>query len=100
MVKHIILWKFKPEFSESEKAKIKENAKRELENLVGKVPGLIAIKLNINGLNSSNADMMLVSTLESAEALKEYQKHPDHIAAADNFVRPFTEQRLCLDFED
>ena len=67
--------------------------------MVGKVPGLVELKVNINGLASSNADLMLDSTLESEEALKGYAVHPAHVAAADTYVRPFTEVRLCLDFE-
>jgi hypothetical protein len=42
---------------------------------------------------------MLDSLLESEEALKAYQTHPDHVAAANNFVRPFTEVRMCMDYE-
>ena len=100
MVKHVILWTLKPEFSDTEKAKIKADAKRELEALVGKVEGLTELKLYINGLESSNADMMLDSSFVSVDALKGYQVHPDHVYAADNFIRPFTKARLCLDFED
>ncbi|MDY5117108.1 Dabb family protein [Treponema succinifaciens] len=33
------------------------------------------------------------------EALKEYSKHPEHVAVADSKVRPFTASRACLDFE-
>lgn len=100
MVKHMILWKIDEKFSPEEKQKIMEDAKRELEALVGKVPGLLDIKLQIEKLPSSNADMMLDSTLESEDALKGYQVHPDHVAAANTFVRPFTSERLCLDFEN
>ncbi len=99
MIKHMILWKIDEKFSADEKAKILADAKRELEALKGKVPGLIEIKLQTEKLPSSNADMMLDSTLESEEALKNYQVHPDHVAVANNFVRPFTSERLCLDFE-
>lgn len=99
MVKHIILWTLKSEFSDEEKKEIKRNAKRELEALVGKVDGLLELKLITEGLDSSNADMMLDSTLKDEAALKGYQVHPAHVAAADGFVRPFTAQRLCLDFE-
>lgn len=99
MVKHMILWKIDEKFSTEEKQKIMEDAKVALEALKGKVPGLLDIKLQIDKLPSSNADMMLDSTLESEEALKGYQVHPDHVAAANNFARPFTSERLCLDFE-
>ena len=42
---------------------------------------------------------MLDSTLESAEALKGYAPHPAHVAVRDTKVRPYTVERLCLDFE-
>ncbi|MEE1048442.1 MAG: Dabb family protein [Clostridia bacterium] len=99
MVKHVILWNLKDEYSEEEKKNIKANIKREIEALQGKIPGLIDIKIYTDGLASSNADLMLDSTLESEEALKAYAIHPDHVAAADGFVRPYTASRSCLDFE-
>ena len=99
MVKHVILWQLKDEFSKEEKEKIKIDAKGSLEGLMGKIEGLLEIKLNIVGLESSNADMMLDSSFESEAALKGYAVHPEHVKAADTFVRPFTKSRLCLDFE-
>ena len=100
MVKHIILWTLNPELSEVEKKAVKAGIKEGLEGLVGKVPGLIDVKVQIDGrLDSSNADVMLDSTLESYEALKAYAKHPAHVAVADTKVRPYTIQRSCLDFE-
>ena len=60
---------------------------------------MIDIKVNINGLASSNADLMLDSTFESEEALKGYAVHPDHVAVADGKVRPYTKVRSCLDFQ-
>ncbi len=99
MVKHIILWTIDDKFTMEEKQKIKEDAKLHLEALLGNVPGLTEINLNINPLPSSNCDMMLDSTLESEDALKGYQVHPMHQAAANTYVRPFTATRLCMDFE-
>lgn len=100
MVKHIILWTLRPELSEEEKQAVKAGIKAGLEGLVGKVPGLLEVKVNIDGrLASSNADVMLDSTLESEEALKGYAVHPEHVAVANNKVRPYTVSRSCLDFE-
>lgn len=97
MVKHIILWTLKDELEEKEK--IKANIKEGLENLLGKIPGLIDIKVNIIPLDSSNADLMLDSTFTDEAALKGYAVHPEHVAVADNSVRPFTATRCCMDFE-
>ena len=100
MVKHIILWTLNPELSEEEKNEVKKGIKAGLEGLVGKVPGLVEVTVHIDGrLDSSNADVMLDSTLESPEALRGYSQHPEHVAVASTKVRPYTVQRACLDFE-
>ena len=99
MVKHIILWTLKDTLSEEEKISVKASIKESLESLQGVVPGLIDIKVQIDGrLASSNADLMLDCTLESEEALKGYAVHPAHVAVANSRVRPFTAVRACLDF--
>ncbi|MBQ7639953.1 MAG: Dabb family protein [Bacteroidales bacterium] len=99
MVKHIILWTLNPELTEAEKQTVKEGIKSGLEGLVGKVPGLIDVKVQIDGrIDSSNADLMLDCTLENAEALKVYANHPEHLAVANTKVRPYTVQRSCLDY--
>ena len=99
MVKHVILWTLKDEFSEGEKEEIKKGIKQGLESLKGKIPGLIEINVNINGLSSSNADLMLDSTFEDEASLKGYAVHPEHVAVADGKVRPYTATRTCLDYE-
>ena len=99
MVKHVILWTLKDELSDEEKISVKKGIKEGLEGLKDKVPGIIDIKVNINGLASSNADLMLDSTFESEDALKGYAVHPEHVAVADSKVRPYTKIRSCLDYE-
>ena len=99
MVKHIILWQLKDELSAEEKKVIKAEMKEALEGLVGKIPGLLEVKVQTEGLASSNAEVMLDTTLTDEEALKGYAVHPDHVEAANTYVRPFTKTRLCLDFE-
>ena len=99
MVKHIILWKLKEEFSEEEKKQIKAGIKEGLEGLAGQIPGMTEIKVRIDCLPSSTVDVMLDSTFESAEALKTYSTQPKHVAVADSKVRPYTAVRSCMDYE-
>lgn len=99
MVRHVILWKLKEELSEEEKAKVRKEAKEHLECLVGKVPGLVEMHINIEALPSSNMDMMLDALLENEAALKGYAVHPSHVAVANTYVRPYTIVRSCLDYE-
>ena len=96
MVKHIILWKLKEEHNNFT---IKKGIKDGLEGLLGKIPGLVEISVQTDSLSSSNADVMLYSVFSDAAALKNYATHPEHVFVANTFVRPFTETRLCLDFE-
>ena len=96
MVKHIILWKLKNEHNNDN---IKNDIKSQLEALNGKIDGLIKLEIQPISLPSSNPDVMLYSEFENEAALKGYAIHPDHVFVADNYVRPFVETRLCLDFE-
>jgi hypothetical protein len=98
MVKHIILWQLKDELSAEEKASVKEGIKSGLESLKGKIPGLLEIQVHVDGLESSNADVMLDSAFVDESALKGYAVHPLHVAVADSQVRPYTKTRVCLDF--
>ena len=98
MVKHIIVWNLKDEFSEADKEDIKKGIKEGLEGLKGKIPGLLDITVQINGLDSSTGDLLLDSSFESVEALKNYAVHPDHLEIANNKVRPYTKTRSAFDY--
>ncbi|MBR4374103.1 MAG: Dabb family protein [Treponema sp.] len=99
MVKHVILWQLKDELSAEEKENVKKGIKEGLEGLKGKIEGLREIKVNITSLPSSTADLMLDSTFDNAECLKNYSTNPAHVEVANSRVRPFTKTRSCLDFE-
>ncbi len=99
MVKHVILWQLKDEYSKEESSRIKEGIKAGLEGLKGVIPGLLDIHVQTEGLASSNADVMLDSSFEDEAALKEYGGHPEHVKVADGNVRPYMKSRVCMDFE-
>ena len=100
MVKHVILWQLKDELAAEEKVTVKAEMKDALEGLMGKIPGLLDVKVYTAGLESSkNAEVMLDTTFTDEAALKAYAVHPEHVAVADGKVRPFTKYRACLDFE-
>ena len=48
---------------------VKQEIKAGLEGLAGQIPGLVDIQVNIHGLASSNADLMLDSSFETGEAI-------------------------------
>ena len=99
MVHHIVMWKFKPEIEEARKPELKKAMAENLKSLVGKVPGLLTVEFVEEPIPSSTHDMALITTLETAEDIAGYGKHPEHVKVADTYVRPYTTERACLDYE-
>ena len=99
MVKHMITWTLKDTLTAEEKATVKQGIKEGLEGLAGKIPGLLDIRVQTEGLPGSNADLLLDSTFADEASLKGYAVHPEHVAVADGRVRPYTAVRSCIDYE-
>ena len=98
MVKHVIIWQLKEEYNTPQ---IKNGIKEGIEGLLGVVPGLLEVKVEIEPLGSSkNADVMLYSAFEDEDALKAYAVHPEHVKVADTLVRPYTQNRACFDYAE
>lgn len=98
MVHHIVMWKFKPEIREEEKPALKAAMAENLKALVGKVPGLLTVEFVEDPISSSTHDIALVTTMEKAEDITVYGGHPEHVKAADTYVRPYVTDRVCLDY--
>lgn len=98
MVRHIVAWNFREEFTEEENKKHADEIKRELENLKNVIDGIVSIQVHTEALFSSDADILLDSVFVDEEALKEYQNHPEHVRVGTNIVRPKTCNRKCFDF--
>lgn len=99
MVRHVIVWTLKDEYSDSEKEQIKAGIREGLEGLSGKIPGLVEIKVNTDKLASSSGDAMLDSLFENEEALKNYSSNPLHVEVANTKVRPYVKIRSSFDYE-
>lgn len=99
MVRHVIVWTLKDEYSDSEKGQIKAGIREGLEGLSGKIPGLVEIKVNTDKLASSSGDVMLDSLFENGEALKNYSSNPLHVEVANTKVRPYVKIRSSFDYE-
>lgn len=99
MVKHIVSWKFKPEVSAEERAKIATEFDLALQAVKEAAEGVIDVKVICPPLDTSNMDVVLDSTFETVEALAAYQVHPDHKAAGAAYVKPYMTDRTCCDYE-
>lgn len=92
MVKHIVLFNVKEGVDASEVAAI---AARQLEPLVGKIPGLLHAEVR---KTFSGADFALYTELESREALALYAPHPLHEEAKSHFFHLLS-GRVAADYE-
>lgn len=98
MVKHIVLWNFVETLSDEEKVEATDKMKALLEPIKELVPGAVEIEVIRNEFASSNREVALISTFETAEALATYQTHPAHVEAG-KYVRSVTCDRACMDYE-
>ena len=99
MIKHIVFWKLK---ATAEGAGREQNAaimKRELEGLKAKIPQIRHIEVGSNFIPSdASYDVALYSEFATEQDLDVYQKHPEHLKAAD-FVAKVRESRIVVDYK-
>lgn len=98
MVKHIVMWKLKDQAHGNDKATNANLIKEKLENLNGKIDGLLKAEVGIDFLGGGNFDVVLYSEVASREALDAYQLHPLHQAVLP-FIREAVSDRKAVDFE-
>ena len=93
MVKHIVVYTLKEGVNKTEAVEIVRSS---LEPLVGVIPGLL--HMEIRATYQGGMDYALYSEFESRQALADYQKHPAHLAAKENFHH-FLNTRIAADYE-
>ena len=99
MIKHIVLWKLKDNAGGNDKMKNALLIKEKLENLNGKIEGLIKIEVGIDFSNTDNSsDLALYSEFVSRQALNGYQNHPLHKEIMP-FVMEARSERRTVDYE-
>lgn len=92
MVKHIVMWNLADQENAQANAAI---MKQKLEALVGVVPGLKSASVH---KSFAGCDVVLITELESREALAVYQSHPAHMEVK-KFVHSVISERVFCDFD-
>ena len=95
MIRHIVLFKFKPEVAEEER----DSALKNLRALPEKIPVIREFEVGEDVVHSPRSwDYALVSVFDDLESLDEYQVNSDHVAAARR-LRDMCESIASVDFE-
>lgn len=93
MLTHTVLLKFTDAADAPE-------AKRRLEDLLGKVPTLRSLRVGLDIVRAEGSyDLALVTTHDDLDGLHEYQEHLAHVAFLD-WLRPRLAGRAAVDFLD
>ena len=98
MIKHIVLFQLRQDISDETRRTVMDTFKREIEALPHSIPCIRQISVHFNCNPAEKWDVCLESTFDSMQDLDTYAQHPDHKAAAKNFV-PHVAGRACTDFE-
>jgi hypothetical protein len=99
MVRHIVLWRLRESANGRGKAENAAEIKRLLEDLNGKIPGLIKLEIGFDVSSTPySSDLALYSEFASRAALDAYQVHPLH-EAIKPFVMSAREERRLVDYE-
>ena len=97
MIRHIVMLNFKEGFSQTENRANAEKVQSLLEGLKRVIPGIIAFRVIIDALPTSDKNLVFNTLFESAEALAAYQIHPEHVRVAA-YVASVLCNRTCIDY--
>ena len=92
MIRHIVMWKFRPGTEAEQKAFLEG-----LRGLQGVIPQLKRSEVTVN-VGQGNYDAGLVSEFESREALDAYKNDPRH-KAVSALCKSIRTDRVAVDYE-
>lgn len=99
MIKHIVLWRLKPEAHGKTATKNAQHIKALLSNLLGKIPGLTKLEVGLDfSRTHASADLALYTEFIDRAALDAYQAHPLHVEVK-NYIGEATCDRWLADYE-
>ncbi len=92
MIKHVVMWKFKPG-TEKEMMAFVEG----LRGLYGVIPQIRQQEVGVNVVEG-NYDAVLISAFDSLEDLEAYKNDPRHVAVSE-LCKSIRETRVAVDYQ-
>ncbi len=95
MIVHIVMFEFKEENKGENLIRVKSM----IEALMGKIPTLKSMEVGIDISRSERSfDLVLTSTFDNLDALKEYAVHPAHLEVVE-VIKSVTNLSKVVDYE-
>ena len=92
MIRHIVMWKFKPGTDEEQRRFL-----RGLRGLQGVIPELLRSEVGVN-VADDNYDAVLLTEFQDLAALERYKQDPRHVAVA-SICKDIRLDRVAVDYE-
>lgn len=95
MIRHIVLFKFKPEITREQKNKLVED----LKSLKDKIPLIQRLEVGLDiGRKSNSFDLTLNADFNTWEDVEKYSIHPDHVMVVKS-IKQVCEDTCKVDYE-
>jgi hypothetical protein len=96
MIRHVVLFRFRPEVTPSQVADVRTG----LGELPGRIPEIRAYHFGGDaGVNPGNFDMAVTGDFDSVEDYLTYRDHPDHQRVVKELLTPLVAERAAVQFE-
>jgi hypothetical protein len=97
MIRHIVLFTWKPEATDEQKNLVAA----ELSVLSKTLPGIRAYHFGADAglVPAGNADFALTADFDDADAYQVYRNHPAHLEVLENTIKPILERRVAAQLE-
>ena len=99
MIRHVVMWKFKPCAEGKSKEENMAVVRDDLYALVPKISEIKSMEVSFDVKHTAaSMDVVLVADFESLDTLGAYAVHPEHVEVAQ-YVGKVTENRVVIDYE-
>jgi hypothetical protein len=95
MIRHVVLFTWKPEATDEQKAAVAA----ELAKLPGEIPEIRAYTFGPDaGINQGNYHFAVVADFDDEDGYRTYRDHPRHRAVITEHIQPILETRAAVQF--
>ena len=96
MIRHIVLLKLKEETT----VEALENIKTVLATMPSKISEIAGYSFGQDlAVSDNTADLAIVADFDGVEEFKAYSKHPHHVDAVKNVIKPHVIQKTAMQIE-
>lgn len=96
MVRHIVMFHLTDKVTEENRAQIIADMRASVQNMVGKIPGLLCAELGENFAGGPH-DIVMYSEFERPEDIPAYSNHPLHAAHREK-MKEYVSGRVFADY--